>query len=122
MRTHRWAILLGVSYPVGLALTLGVELPLVLAVAHAVECGTRRTTLVALAANLLTHPLLWFVVAPWADDRLGLTGVLLAEGGVVVVEAIVYAHGLRPRIGGWLAGWLALLANAASLAVGVLVL
>ncbi len=117
-----WVILLGVSYPVGLALTLGVELPLVLAVAHAVECGTRRSTLVALVANLATHPLLWFVVAPWADDRLGLTGVLLAEGGVVVVEAIVYAFGLRPRVGAWLAGWLALLANAASLATGVVVL
>lgn len=109
------------SYPVDLALTLGVELPLVIGVAHAVECGTRRTTVVALAANLLTHPLLWFVVAPWADDHLGLAGVLLAEAGVVVVEGAVYAAALRPRPGAWLAGWLALLANAASLATGIIV-
>ena len=76
---------------------------------------------VFVAANLLTHPLLWFVAADRLHDRLGIGGLLLAEAGVVAVEAAVYARWLRPRPGRWLAGWLALLANALSVAVGIVV-
>lgn len=109
------------SYLADLALTLLVEVPLVVGVAHAVGCGLRRSTSVAVAANLLTHPLLWFVAADRLHDRLGIGGLLLAEAGVVAVEAAVYARWLRPRPGRWLAGWLALLANALSVAVGIVV-
>ncbi|MDO8389430.1 MAG: hypothetical protein Q7V57_02995 [Actinomycetota bacterium] len=125
------------SYVADLGLTLVVEVPVVVGVTHAVGVAARRSLPVAIAANLLTHPVLWFVAAPWGTDHLGITGLLLAEGCVVAVEAAVFACWLRPRprprprrnprprlaggLTGGLAGWLALLANAMSVAVGIVV-
>lgn len=109
------------SYVVDLGLTLVVELPVIVGIAHACGAGWRRSAAVALAANLLTHPVLWFVAAPWLHDQLGIGGLLLAEGAVVLVEAFVYARWLRPRLGTWLVVWLALLANALSVALGIVV-
>jgi hypothetical protein len=112
------AILPSVSYLADLGLTLAVEVPIVVIVGRSLGVGARRAALVAVAANLLTHPLLWFVAAPRLHDAWGLTGVAVAEVGVVVVEATVYRRHLDR---GAVAGWLALLANAASLLVGAVV-
>lgn len=112
------AILRTVSYLADLGLTLAVEVPVVVVVGRAIGVGARRAALVAVGANLLTHPLLWFVAAPWLHDHWGLAGVALAEAGVVAVEAAVYRRTLERSA---LAGWLALLANAASFGAGLVV-
>lgn len=106
------------SYLADLGLTLAVEVPIVVPAARAIGVRGRRAAVVAVAANLLTHPLLWFVAAPWLHDRWGLAGVVVAEVAVVVVEAAAYRRWLDRSA---LAGWLALLANAASFGAGLVV-
>jgi hypothetical protein len=78
-----------VTWVAAFALTLAVELPLVLAVAG--RARWRRTASDALLANTLTHPLAWCAIgagAPW----------LAVEIAVAVVEWLVYrtVTGLRP--------------------------
>lgn len=109
------------SYVADLGITLVVEVPVVVGIARAVGVAVRRSLPVAIAANLLTHPVLWFVAAPWGDEHLGVAGLLLAESCVVVAERALLARSLRPRLTGWLATWLAVLANALSVAVGIVV-
>lgn len=101
-------------------LTLAIELPLVFAGAWASaapRAAWRRLPLVALAANALTHPLLWLVdpaLAPHVGRWLR-WGVL--ETAIAVVEGLAYAYaaGLGARRG--LA--LGFLANAVSFGVGL---
>lgn len=101
-------------------LTLAIELPVVFAGAWASAApreAWRRLPLVALAANALTHPLLWLVdprLAPYVHRALR-WGVL--ESTVAVVEGLAYAYaaGLGARRG--LA--LGVLANAVSFGVGL---
>jgi len=109
-----------VSYLGDLGITLAVELPVVAVVAHAAAVRVRSAIAAGLLANALTHPLLWFVVAPWAHDRLGLAGVAIAEVGVVAIEAAVYCRRLR-ELGVGLCVALAVLANALSWGVGMVV-
>ena len=107
------------DYAAALGLTLAVEVPVVVLVAGQLGSAPRRAAVVALVASLLTHPVLWFVVAPAMDAWLGIWGIVLAEIAVVVAEAVVYQRGLRPPIG-WAASlWLSLLANALSFGIGV---
>lgn len=102
-------------YLADLGLTLAVEVPIVAFAGRAIGVRIQRAAVVAVAANLLTHPLLWFA-APWLHDRWGLAGVVLAEATVVVAEAAVYRRWLERSA---LAGWLALLANATSFGAGL---
>lgn len=110
------------SYLAGLGLTLAVEVPVV--VLTGLRFGTRpaRTAAVAMLASVITHPLLWFVVAPAFDAWLGWSGILVAEVLVVLVEAVVYERGLRPPVGRAVSFWLSLLANALSFLAGTLLL
>jgi hypothetical protein len=104
------------TYGVALALTLAVEVPLYVAGLLALRlAGLARALLVAVAVNLLTHPVLWLVLADGASP----TRVLVAEGCVCVVEALV----IRAVVGRGapLAFLLAVGANAASFAVGLVV-
>lgn len=110
------------NYAVGLGLTLVVEVPVVVVVAGLLGVRPGRAAVVAVLASVLTHPFLWFVVAPVMDDWLGVRGVVVAEAGVVVVEAAVYHRGLRPPIGAAASFWLSLLANTLSFGVGILLL
>jgi hypothetical protein len=113
-------------YLVAAAVTLAVELPIVLWLARRArpELPLRRVAAAALAANLLTHPALWYlpyllVPSALSPQHWG-TYVVVGEAGVLVVETLVYwlvlARG-RP----WLALALSALANAASYGVGLLV-
>jgi hypothetical protein len=68
--------------------------------------------------NLVSHPLLWFGLAPAGIRLLGATaGVLAAEGVVTMGEGLAVAGGLRARRLDAL--MLALLANAVSFSVGL---
>lgn len=94
-------------------LTLACELPLVLLATR--PLSPARVLLVAVAANLLTHPLAWrlSMTLPPDDYR---TGVALIEAGVVIVEALCYRWWLR--IGVARAFGVSLLANTASALTG----
>jgi hypothetical protein len=100
-----------------LALTLAVELPLVLLCARRAGWNSGRTALAALLASLATHPIAW-----WASRQLGAvdyaSGAWAIESLVCLAEAGVYAGLLRlrplPALG------LACAANIASMATGFL--
>jgi hypothetical protein len=98
-------------------LTLIVETPIVVAVLRRREPDLVRLALIAVIANLATHPAVWFVFT-----QLFLVGtpeyVLAAEAWAVVVEAAVYLvviRGVGPRRAVTASG----LANGASIVVGL---
>jgi hypothetical protein len=106
-----------------LLLSVALELPVALLLCArwgpAAHGGLRRVALTAVAATLLTHPFAW----TWLP---GLRGVmptwartLLVEGGVSVVEGLLYWRlgGLSPTRG-QAVGWGA---NALSYGVGMLI-
>ena len=103
------------TYLAALALTVAVELPLYVVGLVALRlAGPVRAVLLAVGVNLLTHPVLWLVVAPTQTAT-----VYLAEVGVCLVEAAVIR--LVVRRDTLLAIALSLAANAASFGVGLLV-
>lgn len=105
-------------------LTCAVEVPIVVAMVIAVGWRPRRGVgeVVALAWALqLTHPLLWLIRPPFPS------ALLVAEAAIVVIEgaalfAWAVARGGAPRTVRTfsLALLTALVANAASLALGLL--
>lgn len=114
------------EYLLALGLTCLVEVPLfavgVRALGWIGTSGDRKglrwwqAVVLAVVINLVTHPVLWTVAL-----RLTSTGgLLLAETGVVVIEAAVTWLVVR-REPGW-ALLLCLGTNAASLLIGLLVL
>ena len=107
------------SYAVDLGITLAIEVPVVVAVGRGFGVRARAGVVASVSANLLTHPLFWFVVAPWVGDSVGVGGLVVAEVAVVLVEATVYSRWFGAQLGRWVAAWVALLANALSLGVGV---
>lgn len=92
-------------------LTQAVEIPIWIAAAW--RLGRKRSSLIAFGTSALTHPLLWFAI-PWDRWPYGPT-LIGSELAVVIVETLfARALGLKRA---WL--W-ALIANSASLAVGLL--
>lgn len=89
-------------------LTVGVEVPIVTALAAKGSRGAAAG--VALATQAFTHPLAWWVF------RDGLLGWWSVEVAVVLVEASIYTVASR-RTGAALAA--SLLANAASAALAL---
>jgi hypothetical protein len=100
------------------ALTVALEAPVVLPLLRAAQPSRARRVALLLCANLATHPLVWFVfpALPFGYT----TMVALAEASVVVVEAVLYAAALE-RLRPVRAALVALLANAVSLGVGLVV-
>jgi hypothetical protein len=114
------------QYAIAAAVTLAVELPVVLLVARRVRLlvSDARVLGVAALANLLTHPALWYV--PWflvpqalAPANYGLY-LVVGEALVLLVETLVYWALLVPSRP-WLALAMSALANAASYGAGLLV-
>jgi hypothetical protein len=106
------------SYLVALALTLAIELPIYLALLRlSLKVPPGRALFLALAGNLLTHPLVWFVtpIVPShvVDYDLALTA---AEVLAMITEALVLRMGIRQRFSRLLI--VSFAANAASLLVG----
>ena len=99
-----------------LGLTIAVELPLyVLGLGVLRLAGPVRALLLGVGVNLLTHPVLWFVLAP---DPTAVR-IVVAEVVACLVEAAVIW--LVVRRDGALLVVLALGANAASFSVGLLI-
>jgi hypothetical protein len=105
------------TYLVGLALTLAVEVPLVLLLLR--RRGWKLVLAAALVANLASHPLLHFVLPRLISPAARGQFILVGEIGVFVLEALVYLAMVRPRPRA-LAVAAAALANLASYSVGLL--
>jgi hypothetical protein len=108
-----------VPYLAALAVTLLVEVPIYLALGQRAlylrEGGGFR---LYGSVNLVSHPLLWFGLAPVAVAMVGATaGVLTAEALVVLGEGFAVAQVARVRQAPAVA--IAALANAASFGVGL---
>lgn len=73
------------NWPTAFLLTCAVELPILAAIAPAGQ--RRRAALDSLAANLLTHPLAWYLfgagLVPWTALEIGVTAVETAAYRVV---------------------------------------
>lgn len=96
--------------------TVAVELPLWVAGLLALRmCRPLRAVLLGVGVNLVTHPVLWRTLDPGPSAGM----LLAAEACVVVVEAAVVRLACGRAAGSALL--LALGANAASLAVGLVV-
>lgn len=108
------------GFPAAYLVTLIVEVPAVAAVGTWLRLATlQRLATSAAVANLVTVPLLWFVVMAVLQPRLGwLAAVLWGEALVVVIEAAVYAAWLR--CGVFMAAALSLGANSLSVLAGLL--
>jgi len=97
-------------------LTLAVEVPLATWLLRRAEPELWRAALIAVIANLSTHPLVWF---GWSQVFLVGTPeyVIAAETWAVAIEAVVYAVTI-PGLGARRAVLISLIANGASFAVG----
>jgi hypothetical protein len=109
-----------VPYLGALALTLALEVPLVMLGLGSLGVDRRRAVVLAVVATVVTHPLLGFLVGPALDDVAGLLGIVAAEVAVVLVEAAIFVVGSRVPIGYGSALCVAALANGVSFAVGLL--
>lgn len=115
----------GVTQPQALALSIAIELPVVLGLALGLRwiprARLRRLLLVGVAATLLTHPFAWHGL-PGLREVLPLfwARALLVEGLVAVVEGLLYARLLGLRLArGQALGWAA---NATSFGLGLLLM
>jgi len=99
------------NWPTAFLLTAAIEMPIVMAAAP--RGLRRRAALDSLAANLLTHPLAWYLFAlelvPWTAIELGVTAV----------ELLVYR--LVTRLPWRRAALAALLANTVTAALSFVV-
>ena len=117
-----------VAYPLALLITVLVEVPIVLAglgvLGWAVFGSSRwwARVLLAVAVNLITHPVLWWSLRRAYEHGADLAWLAVGELTVWVVETVLIMLGCR-RSGLRDLGWalaLAGCANAASLAVGLI--
>lgn len=97
-------------------MTLAVEVPLYVAALVSLKLSPlRRALLVAVAANLVTHPVLWWALG--SEPSLG--ALVLAEVVVWLVEALILKVALRRPL--WLLLVVAAGVNAASILAGALI-
>jgi hypothetical protein len=99
-----------------LLLTLLIEIPIVVGVCKMGRWARGellQVALVSAGASLLTHPLLWM-----AAEHVGtLPALLVAETLIVLLEGVVYAW--AAGLGLWRGQLVSLVANGASLGVGL---
>jgi hypothetical protein len=97
-------------------LTLAVEVPVAVFLLRRAEPNLLRAAALVVFANLVTHPVVWFV---WTQVFLVGTPeyVIAAEAWAIAAEAAFYAIVVR-GLGPGRAILIAIVANAASFAVG----
>jgi hypothetical protein len=76
------------------AITLAIEAPIVLALTRACEASAARRFALIVFAQLVTHPLVWFVF-PYIAGLRGSTALALSELWAWLAEAAFYAVTLR---------------------------
>ena len=97
-------------------LTLAIEVPVAVFLLRRAEPDLLRAAALVVFANLMTHPMVWFV---WTQVFLIRTPeyVIAAETWAIAAEALFYAVVVR-GLGPGRAIVIAVVANAASFAVG----
>ncbi len=106
-------------YPAALALTLAAEIPVyAVALRRGWQVRWRPALWSALGVNLVTHPLLWWLLGPWTGRPAYPLILVFAEVAVCAAEAALLAWWLRRRDP--LLAVLAVLANAASVTAGLI--
>lgn len=100
------------------ALTCAIEVPVVLWATRDVGPTTLRRVVLVVVGQLATHPLVWFVF-PYLPGVTGWTSFVASELYATALEAVLYAAAW-PRLGAARALGVSAVANAASLAVGLL--
>jgi len=103
------------SWLVAFGLTLLFELPVVAWILRD-SAGLGKILLVGLFANLVTHPVVWFVLPRFFTSYI--VYLFTAELGATAIEAVVFWALLRPQPGR-LALSASAFANAASLGLGL---
>jgi hypothetical protein len=107
---------LALAWARAFAVTLVIELAVVLAMTRDdIETRSRRTILVVFA-NLVTHPIVWFVIPAFVAGTW--TQLFVCEAWAVLAEALFY--GVTMRLRGSRALAISAIANAASYGVGVI--
>jgi len=107
---------MGMSFPEAFILTLFIELLILIVLLHK-RYASRRIIINALAANLLTHPIVWFVF-----PAIGLpytVQVASSELFAFMAEGLIYARAFQ-GMGSREAFLLSLLCNGASFLLGLL--
>lgn len=109
------------SYPLALLLTLIIELPIYAALLPWwARASLKRALAVGLAANLMTHPLVWLLVPGAIDAGISVTdAIALAETFALIGEGLIVRIGTGasiPRSVG-----ISLIANVSSLLLGWLI-
>ncbi len=112
------------TYPMALAATLAVEVPVWGALLQVCGVPLRRALVLGVVVNLVSHPIFWFVVYPGLAGRFG-EGVALVVGEACVVAAeTVLARLLlrrdRAEVSWGLVLGVAVSANVFSIAAGLL--
>jgi hypothetical protein len=97
-------------------LTVAIEIPVALVLLRRAEPNLLRAAVLVVFANLVTHPLVWFV---WTQVFLigTIEYVVAAETWAIAAEAVFYAVVIR-GLGPGRAVTVAAAANIASFAVG----
>jgi hypothetical protein len=106
------------AWLVAFLITAAVEAPLVVALTRDLPVRAGRRLLLAVFAQLATHPLVWFVF-PRLVGLTGRTSTLLSELWAWLVEAVFYAL-VFPGLPATRALGISALANGVSIAVGML--
>ncbi len=105
---------------VAFLLTVAVEAPIIVALTRASPVSSSRRALVALFAQLATHPLVWFVF-PRIAGITGRTALELSELWAWLAEAVFYLTVL-PGLSPARAFGASAIANAASILAALVVL
>lgn len=102
-----------------LLLTLVIEIPVAIVFLKALfkrrEISIGKIILIGLLASALTLPYLWFILPAYISNRA--LYIWLGEASVILVEAVIYYRFLKLRLLD--AGMVSLIANVASVVVGL---
>lgn len=105
----------GADQAIALALTLAVEIPIVMAASARLPVSLLRRLAVAVLPSCITHPLAWRVIGNYGPHDYA-AGLCLVESIVIMVEAACLCIALKLSLSKSLL--LSFTANAASVALG----